>query len=256
MKKLDIEDFIRKAREIHGDKFDYSKSVYINSKTNTIVTCRKHGDFTIKPSKHLLGQGCQKCYNDRCSIRFTKSVDQFVEDARRVHGDKFDYSLVEYRNQYNPIKIICPIHGVFEQRPKGHVVDGCGCAKCSREENSGWTTNDWKRKLKDGRVLKLYYIECWDDLERFYKIGLTCKNKIEDRFCGTYKMPYNYRIIKSLSGDVEDLVKLERDLKRKIIDLGDKYLPKIKFSGCVYECFGGKFIPDFREIVLDQKNEG
>ena len=72
-------------------------------------------------------------------------------------------------------------HGVFEQRPKGHVVDGCGCAKCSREENSGWTTNDWKRKLKDGRVLKLYYIECWDDLERFYKIGLTCKNKIEDR---------------------------------------------------------------------------
>jgi hypothetical protein len=248
MKKQDVKYFIEKARSVHGDRYDYSKSVYINSRVPIVITCPEHGDFTIRAAKHLFGQKCRECANCDASKRYSKNISKFIEDARKVHGDKFDYSLVEYKNQDSRIKIICPVHGEFEQTAKDHVVRKIGCAECSREKNSGWTTSDWKKRVGGDGVLKLYYIECWSDTERFYKIGLTCKNKVEYRFHGKEKMPYNYRIINIIEGKVEDLVKLERKFKKQILNMHDKYAPKIQFSGSTYECFQGKFIPDFKEM--------
>lgn len=247
MKKLTIEIFIDKAKKIHGNRYDYSKSEYINSRTQITITCPKHGDFFIKPIKHLCGRKCRKCSKEDCSKKQSKGLARFIEDSIKIHGNKYDYSLVEYVNQESRVKIICPSHGVFEQRAKGHVIQKCGCLKCCREKNSGWTTSDWEKRVSPNKVLKIYYIECWNENEHFYKIGLTCKNRVEDRLHGSYKMPYNYKIIKSVAGEVRDLVVLERKFKRQIIDLNDKYSPKMKFSGSTYECFGGKFIPDFGE---------
>lgn len=155
------------------------------------------------------------------------------------------YSLVIYENQCSRVKILCPNHGEFTQNAKSHTVSGSGCSKCARESNSGWTTKDWEKKLAKGGNLKLYYLECWNEDEQFYKIGLTSKDKIEDRFYGKEKMPYQYCIIKQIVGEVAELVKLERGFKKEIISLDDKYIPKIKFNGSTYECFKGKFLPDF-----------
>ena len=106
MKRLTTEEFIEKARAIHGDKYDYSKVVYKTSQEKVIIVCPKHGEFLQRPNCHLNGAGCPKCCNNT-----KKTAESFIEDARAIHGDKYDYSKVEYVNNKIPVCIICPKHG-------------------------------------------------------------------------------------------------------------------------------------------------
>ena len=53
--------FVEKALRIHGDKYDYSKTVYVNSDSKIIIICKKHGEFVQIPRSHLSGDGCAKC---------------------------------------------------------------------------------------------------------------------------------------------------------------------------------------------------
>ena len=122
--KITTEQWIEKAIKIHGNKYDYSKSKYTGTHNNIVIICHEHGEFQQKAYSHLNGQGCPKCANK------VTSNDDFIEKARRVHGDKYDYSLVNYKGVFTPIRIICPIHGEFEQKPRDHV-QGCGCSKCA-----------------------------------------------------------------------------------------------------------------------------
>ena len=116
--------FIQKARQIHGDKYDYSKVEYINNRSKIIIICLKHGEFEQTAMSHLNGHGCCKCaYNS-----WTK--EDFINNAMLVHDDRYDYSLVDYTNAINKVKIICNKHGVFEQSPYNHIM-GSGCHKCS-----------------------------------------------------------------------------------------------------------------------------
>ena len=127
MAKLSTEEFIKKAREVHGDKYDYSKVVYVKSKTKVTIICPKHGEFLQTPQKHLYGQGCPIC---GCKSGLT--TEEFIKKARAVHGDRYDYSKVEYVNAQTPVVIICPKHGEFLQNPSSHT-DGRGCKKCATE---------------------------------------------------------------------------------------------------------------------------
>ena len=125
MKRKTLEEFIDNARKIHGDKYSYDKSVYVDNKTKLIVTCPIHGDFLMRPDKHLWQKrGCSKC-NGGVGI----DTEEFKKRAAEKHHDKYDYSLVEYVNATTPIKIICPEHGIFEQKAGSHIV-GKGCPIC------------------------------------------------------------------------------------------------------------------------------
>ena len=129
-KRLTTEEFIEKARKIHGDKYDYSKVEYKSATEKVIIICPIHGEFLQAPTNHIRKKnGCPKCQADKC--RSTK--EQFIEKAKSVHGDKYDYSKVNYINSHTNIAITCPIHGDFEQTPKSHLL-GCGCKKCSGKE--------------------------------------------------------------------------------------------------------------------------
>lgn len=67
------------------------------------------------------------------------SVDRqanFIARASEHHHNKYDYSLVTYTDNKTPIKIICPIHGMFEQGPIKHINSTTGCSKCSIKERS------------------------------------------------------------------------------------------------------------------------
>jgi G:T-mismatch repair DNA endonuclease (very short patch repair protein) len=120
------EIFISKAKSIHGIKYDYKHIVYVNNQTNITLKCPKHNIFTIKPREHLLGRGCVYCSDTR---RLT--TKSFIEKAKLLHENKYDYSLVEYVNYYNKVKIICPKHGIFEQAPTNHLhIEKYGCPKC------------------------------------------------------------------------------------------------------------------------------
>ena len=132
-KKLTKEVFIEKARAIHGDKYDYSKVEYVNNKTKVCIICPEHGEFWQRAGNHLNGQGCPVCGEAKRvkSTTFTKNV--FIEKARKVHGDKYDYSKVEYVNSLIKICIICPEHGEFWQTPYLHL-QGNGCPVCSKKK--------------------------------------------------------------------------------------------------------------------------
>lgn len=125
------EIFIEKAKQVHGDKYDYSKVVYINSLTKVCIICPKHGEFWQKPGKHLYGYGCAKCGYEKLHFLKKKSKDDFIKDAKKIWGDKYDYSKVEYVNNVKKVCIICPKHGEFWQTPANHLSGYEGCRECS-----------------------------------------------------------------------------------------------------------------------------
>ncbi|MFW5847695.1 MAG: hypothetical protein ACOCVF_02135 [bacterium] len=128
-KRFTTNGFIKKAKEIHGDKYDYSLVNYINSQKEIKIICPEHGEFEQKPNNHLMGKGCSKCGRKDCSNKLIYNLDDFIKKAKEVHGNKYDYSLVNYINNHEKIKIICPKHEEFEQLPYNHI-QGKGCSKC------------------------------------------------------------------------------------------------------------------------------
>lgn len=128
---MNTKDFIEKARNVHGDKYDYSKVSYINAKTKVCIICKEHGEFWQTPAGHLSGRGCPICRYIKSSNATRKTKDQFIKDAKMVHGEKYDYSKVEYKNNSTKVCIICPEHGEFWQRPDKHVLRKQGCPYCS-----------------------------------------------------------------------------------------------------------------------------
>ena len=123
--KLTLNEFIRKAKKIHGDKYDYSKVDYVNSRTKVCIICPKHGEFLQLPYKHLSGHNCQ-C----CNLRRKNTTADFISKAKEIHDNKYDYSKVNYVNNHTKVCIICSKHGEFWQTPHNHLC-GNGCSKCS-----------------------------------------------------------------------------------------------------------------------------
>lgn len=126
-------DFIEKSRKIHGDKFDYSKVEYNGSHSKVCIICKEHGEFYQTPTNHLSGYGCLKCTwkYKRGKYRLT-TLETFLTQAKEIHGNKYDYSKVDWKNTRTPITIICAIHGEFTQVPQNHIRLKCGCRKCGR----------------------------------------------------------------------------------------------------------------------------
>lgn len=131
MNKLTTEQFIKKSRDVHGDKYDYSKVEYIDSHTKVCIICPEHGEFWQTPTSHLSGRGCPICRYISMIKKLTSTTEQFIEKARKVHGDKYDYSKVEYKNNSTKVCIICPEHGEFWQAPTKHIDAKQGCPYCS-----------------------------------------------------------------------------------------------------------------------------
>ena len=145
-------DFIKDAKLKHKNKYDYSKVIYKNKKTNVIIICSVHGEFEQKPYLHLSTNGCKKCniVNGLYSKK-KKSTEQFIIDAKKIHGDKYNYSLVDYVNNKTKVKIICSIHGIFEQRPDTHLNNNC--YKCGRISSRLKTIKRIKKNKLNGNQL-------------------------------------------------------------------------------------------------------
>ena len=134
-------EWVEKAIEVHGDKYDYSETEYINANTKVTIICKEHGKFEQTASSHLTGRECIKCSNNN-----SPSTKEWVEKAIEVHGDKYDYSETEYIRNKEKIIIICKEHGKFEQQPSEHLR-GYGCIKCSGKYQ--YTTKEFITLAKD-----------------------------------------------------------------------------------------------------------
>ena len=140
LKKLTTEEFIEKAKEVHGNKYDYSKVEYVNGKTKVCIICPIHGEFWQTPSAHIhQKQGCIYCSGRKLNL------NSFIEKAKKIHGDKYDYSKVEYVNNNTKVCIVCPEHGEFWQKPVNHLR-GNGCPKCANEYSP--STEEWIERAK------------------------------------------------------------------------------------------------------------
>ena len=128
------QEWVKRAQQIHKDKYDYSKVEYINAHTKVCIICPIHGEFWQRPSSHIDGCGCPNCRYDVLSQKYALTKEEFVKRAISVHGDKYDYSKVEYKNDNDKVCIICPIHGEFWQNAKGHIWNHQGCPLCKRSK--------------------------------------------------------------------------------------------------------------------------
>ena len=134
MRKLTTEEFINKARNVHGDKYDYSKVEYVNSHIKVCIICPEHGEFWQTPNSHLSGSGCYQCVNHMYDN------SSFIKLSQKIHNNKYDYSKVNYINNCTKVCIICPEHGEFWQTPSNHINLKQGCPKCKIEKLKKYQT--------------------------------------------------------------------------------------------------------------------
>jgi len=133
--RLTTEEFVKRAKKVHGDKYDYIKSVYEGSDSKIEIVCKKHGSFFQRARNHTDGRGCHECAEiDRLEYK-TKALKDVLSDFKRVHRGKYSYEKANYVNSKKNIIVSCPEHGDFSQLPTHHLK-GSGCPKCRDEQTS------------------------------------------------------------------------------------------------------------------------
>ena len=129
------ESFIAEAKEIYGDRYDYSKVDYKNRDHRVIVTCPVHGDFQVYAREHLDGKGCPKC----------EKGEKFIAKLKEKFGDKFGLDEFVYESSTSPVTLICPTHGAFSKLPNQILNLQFGCPHCG---------NDAKEEIHNAAVAK------------------------------------------------------------------------------------------------------
>lgn len=232
-----LEDFVNQASTIHGDKYDYSKVSYVNNHTSIEIVCSHHGSFLQTPKDHIHKKsGCRKCANEQVTGQYhKKDTAWFITQGKEIHGNKYDYSKVDYKRYHDKVKIVCPDHGSFFQTASGHIHNKSGCKMCSvKNYEGGYGEKRFSTHpdLKEKPGL-LYVIECHNDSEQFIKIGITQFN-LHHRFHKTNRIPYHYVERLTMQGNLYNMFKIEQQLKRKFKPF--KYKPTQRFDGHT-ECF-------------------
>ena len=154
MRRLTTEEFIKKAKEIHGDKYDYSKVNYIDVQTKVCIICPIHGEFWVKPNTHLNGKNCLKC-----SHNYRPTTEEWIARCVKRHGDRYDYSKVEYKRGSDKVCIICPEHGEFYPLPTNYRKGVSGCPKCNDIRKHKQFAKTTEQFIEDARKI---HGDCYD----------------------------------------------------------------------------------------------
>lgn len=210
-KRSGKDSFVEKAIKKHGARYDYTDTVYTNTRTKLAIRCIEHGNFYQLPNQHVGGHGCPECgKRDRRESRL-RTVEEFTTLADKVHDKTYDYSNVVYNGAYVNVEIVCKRHGVFRQTPNNHL-QGNGCPKCSKY---GFNSD------VNGVVYTLVS-ECG----MFIKIGVTCD--ADRRFSELRKStPFRWSVltIEHMSG--EDALRVEKERHSHLTCAG-----MTGFNGC------------------------
>jgi hypothetical protein len=201
-KNKTTEQFVQEARLVHGDKYDYSKSDYKGKDIKVVIICPVHGDFTQRPHNHLQGQGCPKCSGHYMDTEY------FKEKASKVHKGKYIYNLVEYVNNEQKVKIICPIHGEFLQTPHEHL-SGCGCRKCKsdvyKNKEKGFNNDLYFESESESYKIWMGIIKRCGDVK--HPTYIDCKICEEWKVYSNFKKWFDKRHIEGFHLDKDILVK-------------------------------------------------
>ena len=244
------EEFIEKANNVHGNKYEYSKVEYKSSKKKVVITCPIHGDFEQKPNSHLNGQGCPECKRDKLKTHNLYDIDMFIEKARSVHGEKYSYSNITYSGNITKINAVCPVHGDFIQNTSYHL-SGAGCPECGKERIGFWNPEyikKYRNKLKDS-LCTFYILECYSEHERFIKVGITLKT-LEERYKNRSNFKYNFTTIHEYNSTLIHCSEIEQEVLRSFKEY--KYEPMNKFGGSS-ECLTFEVLDSMLEILKQKE---
>lgn len=166
-----------KSSIVHDNRYDYSKVEYINVDTKVIIICPNHGEFLQNPTAHRNGHGCRKCGNELVAERVRKTTEEFIYEARKIHGETYDYSKTEYNHWSEKLIIICPKHGEFLQMGSFHL-QGHGCPAC--------------RQSKGEKMIRRYLEKCGVKYIQQYKLLCGASIRRYDFFLPDYNMIIEY----------------------------------------------------------------
>lgn len=228
-KNKNRDNFIEVANKVHENKYDYSQSLFCTQTNKIKIICPNHGEFTQTISHHLSGSGCQKC-----AKKHKYSTDEFIEKAKTIHNNKYDYDLTEYINSKNKIKITCKIHGVFEQTPSDHL-SGKGCIQCGQLSKS-YGEEKVKKFLKELKVNFISQHKFYDCLNKKRNRSLLFDFYLpKQNMCIEYNGEQHYRPVVHFGGiekfknqKSNDLIKKEYCEKNSIIFIVIKYNENIE----------------------------
>lgn len=204
MKRLTTDDFILKAINIHGNKYDYSISNYINKRTKITIICPTHGKFDQEAGSHIGGSSCPVCMNVH-----RPTTEEFINKAIAIHNDKYDYSLVKYSKTLDKVKIICKDHGVFEQRPADHLSKkGCPICRESKGERE-------IRNILNSKQIKFTQQNRFVDCKHIKPLPFDFYLP-EHNTCIEYHGRHHYEPVTAFGGKKEfDLVQIRDEIKKK-----------------------------------------
>lgn len=182
----DINSFLEKAKKAHGNRYGYDKVVYKNSTTKVDIYCKIHKEyFAQSPVNHTHGSGCNKCGFDEMARKRAHTKEQFVENARKVHGDKYCYNEVVYKNNNTKVKIFCNTHKIFfHQCPVDHNM-GQGCKLCGWERRTAvhqYSTEDFIREAIKTHGVDLYDYSRVDYKDSETSVEIICKTSNKSFF--------------------------------------------------------------------------
>ena len=158
--RLTPQKFIQRAKEIHKeDNYDYSEIKYVHSQEKIPIICKIHGKYFQSPQKHLSGQGCPKCRFEKSASKQRTPVNKFIEKAISIHGDKYKYDKVIYKNNSTKVIITCSIHGDFEMTPGNHThkTTPQGCPECGGRTN--WNKEKFINEAKKNHADRYSYFK-------------------------------------------------------------------------------------------------
>jgi hypothetical protein len=245
---LPYADFVSKAVAVHGSMYTYNEDSYLGYTKPTRITCPIHGDFWQEAETHARRTcGCPTCAVERRS----DTTASFTKKAMSVHGDRYDYTPVNYKGAFHKVDIQCKIHGLFTQTATDHLR-GRGCPECGKvlSSKSGWSYTQWENCSKTAKTFhayKVYVIVCNNTTESFIKVGRTFQT-IAHRFRTTIRMPYAYSIAHEIIGEAPFICTLEQQLHTAVHDY--RVIPEIPFDG-MYECFSIEALDIISTLIED-----
>lgn len=230
---MNTKDFIEIGQVTHKENYDFSKSNYVNPKTKITIICPEHGEFSILPYNFLKGQGCPVCRYIKSSSHLRNNIDDFVKKAREIHGDKYDYSKVDYKNTKTKVCIICPEYGEFWQTPEKHINCKQGCPKC----RGYYRTTDEFIELLEHKFKEELTFEKTEYKGSNIKVCVTCKKHGD-----FYITPHDL-----LSGQGCPECGRER-IGEAHSDTQETFMNKVKDKGLID-------LYDFSEVVYEKSNK-
>lgn len=204
---LTTEDFIKKAKAKHGDKYDYSEVEYLGSRQVVWLYCPEHGRFSQIADSHLQGKGCYSCGRLASGKRLSLRAEGFRKKANEIHNNFYDYSSVDYKNAKEKVSIHCPLHGPFLQRANSHL-SGDGCPKCGLSKRRGFPDSQ-KSSASLGDEATLYLVNLSPKEGRdFHKIGVTTAS-VAERFKAARGKGYRVELLESWDFTLAECLALE-----------------------------------------------